>query len=258
MIKELPSISIITPSFNQGQYIRQTVESILSQHYSKLEYIVIDGLSTDNSLSILGEYSDNLTLIAEKDSGQTDAINKGLRMATGDIVCWLNSDDYFLPGTLNYVGEFFATHPNHLWLSGDCQIVDQTGQRIQEPIRHYKRLLRHLSPAFYLSLTNAICQPATFWRRSIHDDLGFLDESLRYTMDYDWWLRLNKLQSPTIANELFTAFRIHKQSKGGSQFEQQFAEDFETLCRYQTNSLVKAGHQAHNQLIKAIYRLIKG
>jgi glycosyltransferase involved in cell wall biosynthesis len=253
----LPTISVITPSYNQGQFIGQTVESVLGQQYPGLDYIVIDGASTDNTLAVLQPYTDQLRLISEPDRGQTDALNKGLRMATGEVVCWLNSDDYFLPNTLQIVGEFFAKNPQKRWLTADCVIVDEIGHPIQKPIRQYKRLLRQLNPAAYLGVTNAVCQPATFWRRSVHTELGYLNETLRYTMDYDWWLRLNGLQSPAVLPDTLTAFRIHGASKGGSQFEKQFAEDYQTLCSHESNSLIRGMHKAHNSLITGVYRLIK-
>ncbi len=259
MSQTLPTISVITPSYNQAAFVRQTVESVLSQWYDGLEYIVVDGLSTDGSLNILREYEhpNHLTLIAEADRGQTDALNKGLRQATGDIVCWLNSDDYFLPRTLQTVGRYFTTHPNALWLTADCQIVNTLGQPIQQPIRHYKRLLRSLGSRASLGLTNAICQPATFWRRSVHDQIGYLDESLRYTMDYDFWLRLNQIQPPARLDQPLTAFRIHADSKGGSQFERQFEEDYQTFSRYAAPGWVKLMHSLHNQAIVGAYRLLK-
>ena len=253
----LPTITVITPSYNQGQFIRQTVESVLSQQYPHLEYMVVDAVSTDETRSVLDDYKDQLILISEKDSGQTDAINKGLRRATGDIVCWLNSDDYFLPGTLAAVGNFFAQNPNALWLTGDCRIVDEAGTPIQEPIRQYKRLLRSLTPSLYLGMTNAICQPSTFWRRGVHTTLGFLNESLHYTMDYDWWLRMSTLQAPSISKQPFTAFRIHADSKGGNQYGLQFEEDYQTFCRYWSNGPVRWLHKLHNRAITSVYQLVK-
>lgn len=253
----VPTITVITPSYNQGQFIRQTVESVLHQNYPHLQYIVVDGLSTDDSAAVLAPYANRLTLIREKDGGQADAINKGLRLATGDIVCWLNSDDYFLPDTLHTVGQFFADFPAQLWLTGDCVIVNEAGTVIQQPVRYYKRMLRSLGPSVYLGMTNAVCQPATFWRRSVHDQLGYLDESLRYTMDYDWWLRLQRIQSPAVSNRAFAAFRIHGQSKGGNQYEAQFAEDYTVVQRHASSGAVQAVHQIHNQFITAAYRLLK-
>lgn len=253
----LPAITVITPSYNQGQFIGQTIESVLGQGYPNLQYLVLDGASTDHTAGVVAPYRDQLTFISEPDRGQTDAINKGLRMATGDVVCWLNSDDYFLPGTLQAVGTFFAANPKNGWLTGDCQIVDETGQTIQEPVRQYKRLLRSLSPTAFLGLTNAVCQPSTFWRRTAHAQLGYLREDLRYTMDYDWWLRLSEQQAPAVSSQLFSAFRIHQASKGGSQYIPQFREDYETLCRHKTSPVIRGLHHLHNQLIMGIYRVLK-
>lgn len=257
MTMKLPRISVVTPSYNQAAFVRQTVESVLSQQYLNVEYIVMDGLSTDGSVAILTEYANRLTLVTERDNSQTDAINKGLRRATGEVVCWLNSDDYFLPGALHTVGRFFADNPNVLWLTGDCLIVDERGQPIQQPVRQYKRLLRHLPSSFYLGLTNAICQPATFWRRSVHERLGYLDEALDYTMDYDWWLRLRQLQPPARLPQTLAAFRIHGTSKGGSRYAEQFAEDYTTLCRHEPSAAIRSLHRAHNSLITRVYQLIK-
>lgn len=253
----LPGITVITPSYNQASFIRETIESVLSQGYPNLQYLIIDGASTDHTAAVVAPYTDRLTFISEPDRGQTDAINKGLRLATGDIVCWLNSDDYFLPGTLQAVGTFFANDPSALWLTGDCLIINESGLPIQGPIKTYKRLLRSLSPTAFLGLTNAICQPATFWRRTAHEKLGFLREDLRYTMDYDWWLRLGQALPPVVSGQVFSAFRIHSASKGGSQFEAQFAEDYDTLCRHKHSSLVRSLHHIHNQLIIAAYRILK-
>lgn len=253
----LPSITIITPSYNQGHFIKQTIESVLSQNYPKTEFIILDALSTDHTAAVVAPYLDKLTFISEKDSGQTNAINKGVRMATGDIICWLNSDDFFFPNTLYKVGEFFANHPQEIWFTGDCRIINEQSETIQEPIRLYKRILRSLSPIFYIGLTNAICQPSTFWRRSLHDQLGLLDESLRYTMDYDWWLRLMSIRKPTISNDQLAAFRIHGDSKGGSQYVRQLDEDYSTFVKYNFSIRLKHIHQLHNEAIKAIYKLIK-
>ena len=254
---ELPSISVVTPSFNQGQFIRQTVESVLTQDYPRLDYLVMDGGSTDNTLTVVEPYKTQLTLVSEKDHGQTEAINKGLRRAKGEIVCWLNSDDYFLPGALYTVGSYFAHHPDVQWLTADCLIVDEAGRRIQQPIQRYKKTLRGLSVGAYLGMTNAICQPATFWRRSVHERIGYLDESLHYTMDYDFWLRLAQDSEPAVLTEPVSAFRIHGQSKGGTHYMDQFTEDEQTLRRHARSASVRWLHRRHNQLIVGIYRLLK-
>lgn len=253
----LPSLTVITPSYNQAAFIGQTIESVLAQNYPALQYLLIDGASTDHTAAVVAPYAHRLTFISEPDRGQTDAINKGLRLATGDIVCWLNSDDYFLPGTLRAVGTFFANHPDALWLTGDCAIVDEAGQPIQRAVQTYKRWLRTIGPTASLGVTNAICQPATFWRRTAHDQLGHLRDDLRYTMDYDWWLRLARVQPPALSEQVLSAFRIHRASKGGSQYKKQFAEDYETLRRYVSSPWIRGLHRLHNGLITTAYRLVK-
>jgi glycosyltransferase involved in cell wall biosynthesis len=253
----LPSISVITPTFNQARFIRETVESVREQAYPALEHIVIDGLSTDDTLEVLRPYGDALIVVSEADSGQTEAINKGLKRASNDVICWLNSDDYLLPGALQAVGEFFAAHPDVMWVTGDAVIVDVDGRPIQSAVRMYKRLLRRLPSAMYLGVTNGIVQPATFWRREVHDRLGLLDESLHYTMDYDWWLRLLTLGRPGVLRRPLASFRIHDLSKSGSLYPHMFAEDFATFGSHNRSGLLAAAHRAHNALILAAYRRIK-
>jgi len=250
-------VSVVTPSYNQAAYVGQTMRSVHDQDHPDVEHIVVDGGSTDGSLDVIRQYADRATIIAEPDRGQTDAINKGLRRATGEVVCWLNSDDYFLPGTLSTVARYFADHPEVLWLTGDCAIVDAAGAPIQQPVRWYKRTLRMLPSAFYLGVTNAVTQPSTFWRRSVHDQLGYLDESLHYTMDYDWWLRLNTLSRPARLNRTLTAFRIHEESKGGSAYRAQFDEDLATLRRHNDSPVLGRAHAAHNALIMRVYDRVK-
>jgi GT2 family glycosyltransferase len=233
----LPSISVITPTYNQAGFIRETVESVREQAYPALEHIVIDGLSTDDTLEVLCPYGDALTVVSEADSGQTEAINKGLKRASNDVICWLNSDDYLLPGALQAVGEFFAAHPDVMWVTGDGVIVDVEGRPIQSAVRAYKKVLRRFSPAVYLGLANGVVQPATFWRREVHDQLGFLDESLHYTMDYDWWLRLLRLGRPGTIDRALCGFRIHDASKSGSLFEKMLAEDYQTYRKHSTSTI---------------------
>ena len=253
----LPSISVVTPTFNQARFIPQAVESVRDQKYPNLEHLIFDGLSTDDTLAVLERYGDALTVVSEADSGQNEAINKGLRRATGDVICWLNSDDYLLPGALQAVGEFFAANPEVTWVTGDGVIVDVDGKPIQGPVRTYKQVLRRFPPSVYLGLANSIVQPATFWRRSVHESLGYLDESLHYTMDYDWWLRLLSTGRPGKIDRALCGFRIHDASKSGSLYQQMLEEDYRTFRAHNSSRILGAAHKAHNALILAAYRRIK-
>lgn len=178
-----PTISIITPSYNQAVYIEATIQSVVAQNYPHLEHLIIDGGSTDGTLSILQKYH-HLNWISEPDIGQANAINKGFKKSTGEIVAWLNSDDIYLPGVLHRVAEFFNTYPHIDIIYGDYHLIDQHSNvllRKQEIPFDYNILLYGLD---YIS------QPTTFFRRSVFERVGYLDETLHYGLDWEYWLRL--------------------------------------------------------------------
>lgn len=257
MIRNLPKISIVTPSFNQGQFIEQTIQSVLSQNYPNLEYIVMDGGSTDNTVEILKRYEGKLKWFSEKDKGQSDAINKGLKMATGDIVTWLNSDDYYLPGTLQKVGSYFEEHQEVQWITGDYKIVDENGGEIQPFVRAYKNFLRSLPFRNALYVANYINQPSTFWKRTLLKEIGFVNENYHLCMDYDLWLRIYKMhQLYTIPSPL-SAFRIHSTSKGKSQYQKQFNEEIEVAQKNGAGSVALLLHKIHSFLVTYMYNAIK-
>jgi glycosyltransferase involved in cell wall biosynthesis len=252
-----PLITVIIPSFNQGQFIRETIDSILNQPFKKIEVIVIDGGSTDTTVDILKTYGNRIYWISEKDRGQTHAINKGLHLAKGDIIAYLNSDDYYLPNTLQQIAELFKTHPDIFWITGDYNIVDETGKGIQSFVISYKKIARKFLSFNLLSILNPIAQPSTFLRRKLIEDVGLFKEELRYTMDYDYWLRAIQLKKPFLLNEKLSAFRIHGSSKGGSQYHKQFEEELKVAKNYQKNKLLILLHQLHNLLIVTVYKIIK-
>lgn len=257
MTQQWPKISIITPSYNQGTFIRETIESVLSQNYPNLEYWVIDGGSTDDTVSILKSYGSQLHWISEKDNGQTDAINKGLARVTGDIIAYLNSDDIYLPGTLEMVATTFIENPQALWISSDGLIINARGREIQRFVRLYKTILRFVGSAWLLAIANYIVQPSTFWRARVHAHIGQFDTSLRYCMDYDFWLRLSKYATPHFLARPLACFRIHGESKGGAQFEKQFIEEYEVARRHTTNGVILLLHKLHASAILCVYRMIK-
>ena len=178
-------ISIITPSYNQGRFIRRTIESVLSQGVDEVEYWVVDGGSTDETLQVLSQYPDSLQWVSEKDKGQADAVNKGICRSNGEIIGWLNSDDIYYPGALKTVLDFFASHPEVQILYGDADHIDEQDDIIGPyPTEdwNYERLLE----------TSFICQPAVFFRRSLVEKVGLLDTKLQYCLDYEYWLRVGK------------------------------------------------------------------
>lgn len=212
-----PKITVVTPSYNQGAYLEQTILSVLGQDYPNLEYFVVDGGSTDESVEVIKRYESRLAWwVSEKDRGQSHAINKGFARATGDIVCWLNSDDFYLPGVLTKVAQFLAADD---FIYGDCLSFSQTGRRclINRPPAH--------DPAL-LGLTDYIVQPSSFWRRSLWEKTGSLNEDVHYAFDWEWYLRAQKLGTFRKCDVIFSAYRFHeahKSSSGGIKRAQEIA-----------------------------------
>ncbi len=180
------TVAIVTPSFNQGPYIGATIGSVLSQDYPRIEYIVMDGGSTDQTRSILCQYNDRIQWYSGPDEGQTDAINKGFSRLGGEILGWLNSDDTLAPGAVRAVVEYFEAHPEVAVVYGDADFIDPSGRWIGR-CAHVERFdARRL-----LRVSDFIVQPAAFFRRSAFEAVGGLDKSLHWSMDYDLWLKLS-------------------------------------------------------------------
>jgi glycosyltransferase involved in cell wall biosynthesis len=252
-------LSVVTPSFNQREYLRQTLESVLKQQGDfELEELVVDGASTDGTVELLQDMGDSrLKWTSEKDNGQSDAINRGLRRVTGDVVGWLNSDDLYVPGALATVAAAFGD-PAVQWVVGRYQIIDPAGNVIRSRIARYKD--RSLDRYSYRKLLreNFIAQPAVFWRREFGQRIGELDESLHYTMDYDWWLRMGRLSEPRILNSVLAQFRIHPQSKSGRVNREQFDEGYRVACRYfGSDRMSRWAHRFNVEKIVWAYRLMR-
>ena len=230
----LKKFSIITPSFNQGQYIEQTINSVLSQNYPNLEYIIIDGGSTDNTVEIIKKYEKHLKYwVSEPDKGQSHAINKGFKMATGDIIAWLNSDDMYMQNTLSYVAEEFIDNPDVDIIYGDVINFSETKKD------YY--VVKKFDPLDFLSRIS-IHQPGVFWRRKLLNEVGLLDQSLHFAMDYDLWMRLFFNYKSMKINKPFAKFRMHGNSKTSANPPEMYLDYRKVISRFfnsvgQTNTL---------------------
>ena len=209
MSARLPSISLVTPSLNQGAFIRATLESALGQGYPELDLFVQDGGSTDGTLAILAEYASRVPFVSEIDSGQAAAINRGLKRARGEVVGYLNSDDVLLPGALVAVGEAFASDPELRLVYGRAVYIDEQGRTLG-PYLTYPYDPARLADLCY------IAQPAAFWSRKVLEEVGPFDEALSHTMDYDYWLRIAARYRHSQVRYLDRALagaRIHAEAK---------------------------------------------
>lgn len=203
-----PLVSIITPSFNQGKFIDETIRSVLNQDYPNLEYIIIDGGSTDGSVEIIRRYADRLAYwVSEPDRGQTDAINKGFAKAQGEVLAWLNSDDSYKPGAVRDAVQFLQNHPQVGMVYGDADLVDDSGKVIGKfPARQtdLQRLQRG---------DVHIPQQAAFFRASLWQQVGPLDPTFYFAMDYDLWVRLTRLAPLSYFPHPWANFRLHQAGK---------------------------------------------
>jgi len=205
----LPTISLVTPSLNQGNFLRATIESVLAQEVPGLDLFVQDGGSTDGTLAILRSYEGRVAFVSEKDRGQADAINRGLRRARGEVLGYLNSDDVLRPGALSAVGEAFAAHPEVLFVWGRAAYLDAEGRTVS-PYLVREDALACLADSCF------VAQPAAFFRRKVWEEVGEFDETLHHTMDYDYWLRIAARYGPScglfLDRELAGA-RLHEDAK---------------------------------------------
>ena len=211
-----PKISIVTPSFNQAAWVEKTVRSVLDQNYDNLEYIVVDGASTDGSVGILKKYSDRFHyFVSERDSGHASALNKGFRQSSGEIMGWLNSDDMYLPWTLRTVAELFEGHPEVNWISGIPAMwtIDDVLVPANLP---FKNQFDYLAGKF-----EWIQQESVFWRRRLWDKAGGrIDESYKFMVDGELWTRFFCLDHLWYANCFLGGYRMHATNRA-HQFQQE-------------------------------------
>jgi glycosyltransferase involved in cell wall biosynthesis len=246
--KKLPKISIITPSYNQAMFLEETVRSVLLQDYPDLEYIIIDGGSTDDSIGIIKKYQPWLThWVSEPDSGQSDAINKGMRHACGDILAYINSDDMFIPGALLKVAKTFIELSNIDIVYGITRPIDNRSKLLPVHEQHKNVLKKGFQKTRLLKFGNYIPQTATFWKCSVLDGVGEFDESLHLIMDYDYWIRAVLLGKQFYHLPAPLAyFRYHSTAKTSSASSKKKDAELRYVCK--KNNLPYFTHKSYEWL----------
>jgi len=220
MLTKLPKITIVTPSFNQAKFLERTILSVLNQNYPNLEYIIIDGGSTDGSVEIIKKYEKKLAWwVSEKDRGQAEAINKGLKRATGDWVAWQNSDDVYFDDVFFNLIECVKKNPTAGMIIANLMLIDEKDKSLRD--------ICYVRPTYNSVLAEGmvLCNQAAFWKRDIHDDIGYLDERFHYSFDFEWFLRLLKKYKAKHINQIWGGLRQHNLSKSNLKKEKFYLEN---------------------------------
>jgi GT2 family glycosyltransferase len=256
-LSALPAITVVTPCLNAAPTLPEALASVRAQGYPRLEHVVVDGGSSDGTLDIL-RAAEGVRWISEPDRGLAHAMNKGIAMAQGEVIGWLNADDRYLPRALEAVGRALARHPDALWLTGRCRIIDADGREVRRWVTAYKNaFLRRYSLPLYLT-QNFISAPATFLRREAFEVAGLFDERYRISMDYDFYLRLARRADPLVLDRELADFRMAEGSLSMSGFETQFREHSEQARRHGAGHPVAvAVNQLSSRLIVLVYRAMR-
>jgi glycosyltransferase involved in cell wall biosynthesis len=255
-VSSLPRISVVVPSFNQAGFIEQTLRAILDQNYPDLELIVIDGGSKDESPEIIRRYEDRIKFwCSEPDGGQTQGIIKGMGHATGEILCFLNSDDLFEPGALLDVGEYFARHPNVDAVYGDALWIDAKNK----PLRPQKEI--PFNRFIWLYTYNYIPGMSMFWRRSIYDRAGGFDPQYQLAFDADLWIRFSDHGKIAHVARQWSCMRFYPEQKNRRFREASDIEEMRIRSRYFKNHTVPTTYNLRRKIalgMRTTWKLLNG
>jgi glycosyltransferase involved in cell wall biosynthesis len=251
--------SIVTPSYNQAAFIGRTIDSVLGQTGEfDLDYRVIDGGSSDGTVELLRGYGARIAWLSERDAGQIDAINKGLRATTGDVVGWVNSDDVLLPGALARVAAAFTARPDVEWVHGRCRIIDEHDRTMRRWVSRYKHYRCRHHTFENLLTENYISQMTAFWRRRVHDEIGYLDPAFDLAFDYDLFLRLARRGAPIYLDDELACFRMYGESKSGAGFTAQLDQAVAIAARHgRPGAWLRMRTRAKQLAIDGIYRAMR-
>ena len=245
-----PKISIVIPSYNKARYIAKTLDSILEQKYNDLEVIIQDPGSTDGSLDIIKKYAEKypkmIFLYKEKDSGQLDAINRGLKKAKGDILTYINADDIYSKDSYKYVSEAYQNYHNALWFAGRGNVIDDEDKEIAGFITKYKNILLTLNSYYILLTTNYLMQPSVFLTKKAYKEYGNFKGTKQFVMEYEMWLRIGKVQMPVIIPKCLSSFRLPVASIYRNEYKKTLSEDYKIVQKFTQNPVILFLHNLHS------------
>ncbi|RMG57605.1 MAG: glycosyltransferase [Deltaproteobacteria bacterium] len=251
---QLPRVSIITPSFNQGRFIERTIVSILNQDWPNLEYIIVDGCSTDETVNVIKKYEEHIAWwVSEPDKGQTDAILKGLSRATGEFVTWVCSDDVLFPGAVRTMVEALIKDSSAGIVYGATAFIDENDRVIK--VLSYRDMTLH---SLLYEKHSTIAQPSSLMRRSVYEASGGLDPSLSYTMDYDLWIKLLKIsKAVNLGDVVLSGYRLHDVSKTVGSYRKMALEKIAVNRRHTGDWMNKVIYSHYWYIVEDWFRGIR-
>jgi glycosyltransferase involved in cell wall biosynthesis len=245
---KLPKISIIIPSYNKFDFIEETLKSIFDQKYQNLEVIIQDGGSTDGTIEVIKKFAQKYQIIWEtkKDKGQLDAINIGLKKATGDILTFINADDCYEPEALNLISKAYLKNTNALWFAGQGAVINAKGQEIAKLITWYKNFLLSINHKSLILILNYFIQPSVFITKEAYIKCGPFTGTPDFVTEYDLWLKLGKISMPIVINKNISKFRIEKNTKTKMMYKKLLIEDERIVKKYTNNIFILIFHRLNN------------
>lgn len=249
-MNSLPKISVVIPSYNKAEFIEKTLDSIIMQKYNNFEVIIQDGSSVDGTLEIIKRYAIKYPKIifwkSEKDNGQVDAINRGMKRASGDILTYINADDVYFAGVLTRVSDYFLKNKESLWVVGRGKIINTQGLEISRWVTSYKNLLLDINLYSLLLMVNYITQPSVFFTKKAYQKYGPFKGTNEYVLEYDFWLRLGKVSMPGVITKSLSCFRMSGHNISAVSYGALLLDDYKLVKKYTTNAVILFLHRIHN------------
>lgn len=248
----LPKISVVIPVYNTVDYIEETLQSLVDQQYPLFEIVIQDGGSTDGSVDVIKKfakkYPKRIIWESKKDSGQCDAINKGLKKTTGEILTYINADDIYFENAFNSISEYYLKDPNCLWLAGRGVVINKRSEEVSSLftklwVNNYKNTLLRLNKYTLLLTVNYLMQPSVFITREAYVRYGDLKGTKNYVLEYEYWLRLGKVKMPVVINSLLTGFRMSGENISSVQHKELLEDDDKIVKSFTQNPLILFLHK---------------